>query len=65
MIFHIIQHPPRAAKGIAEIFIEGGEFSYIKKTCVCRIYQKHLGDSEAQEIVSRIAKALNATIEKE
>ena len=65
MKFHVIQHKKRASRGIAEIYIDGGAFSYIQRTCICRIYQKHLDNKTAGQIVSKIAAALNATIEKE
>lgn len=57
-----IENPGRAsrAKGIAEIYIEGGQFPSDKKTCIGRIYRKHLSDRAAARIVQEIEKALTA-----
>ena len=56
-----IENPGRAsrAKGIAEIYVEGGALSYIKKTCIGRIYKKHLSEHAANRIISEIEKALS------
>ena len=48
------------SKGIAEIFINGGPFSYVNKTCIGRIYRKHLSDRTAARIIQEIEKALTA-----
>lgn len=55
-----IENPGRSsrAKGIAEIYVEGGAFSYVKKTCIGRIYKKHLSEHTANRIIQEIEKAL-------
>lgn len=48
----------RGSKGIAEIYVEGGAMKYERKTCIGRLFQKHLTGEQAKAFVERIEKAI-------
>jgi hypothetical protein len=53
-------HPTR---GVAEIYVDGGRLSYVKKTCVGRIFQKHLDRNTITRLINTIERALIDAIE--
>ena len=52
------ERPANPQLGIAEIYVLGGRFKYIEKTCVGRIYQKHLSQSDALRLMHAIERAI-------
>lgn len=52
------ERPTNPQRGIAEIYVSGGQFKYIKKTCVGRIYRKHLSQADAMRLMHAIERAI-------
>lgn len=49
---------PKPGKGIAEIYVNGGRTTTVKKTCVGRIFGRHLSEEVRIKLISTIEKAL-------
>ena len=58
-----IEHFPakRASRGLAEIYVDGGAMKYLTRTCIGRIYQKHLPEHTADRIIQEIEKTITRT----
>lgn len=58
-----IEHFPakKASKGLAEIYVDGGAMKYLTRTCIGRIYQKHLPKHTADRIIQEIEKTITRT----
>lgn len=52
---------PKPGKGIAEIYVDGGRTTTVKKTCVARVFGRHLDEKMRVKLVSTIEKALQDT----
>ncbi len=53
-----IERTVQSRKCIAEIYVSGGQFSYMKKTCVGRIFAKHLAQDELVKFLHSIENAV-------
>lgn len=51
-----MSHNP--VRGIAEIYVDGGRLSYVEKTCIGRIFQKHLDHNVITRLINTVEKAL-------
>lgn len=63
-----VERTAQSRKCIAEIYVSGGQFSYMKKTCVGRIFAKHLSPDELVKFLHSIENAvmqINKSIDAE
>jgi hypothetical protein len=55
-----VERTAQSRKCVAEIYVSGGQFSYMEKTCVGRIFAKHLSPDELVKFLHSIENAVMA-----